>query len=555
MYQATRRLIEIALAAVRDASAQAASTDTPKPSSAGADGAQARLACWRARSIAPGLAGLLVALSVSPGTAQTMTPPCGSQISFTAGQSVTVELQKCNYPQLAIFIANQTDPATQVVVEGNGATIDYSAAGVSTVRAFAGQITVRDLTITGGNSPVSGGFGGIDAAGNVTFERVRITGNTGTLGGGIHVQYESNLALIDSTISNNTAQLGGGIYFEHPGGSSRLQLVRTTVSGNRATLTVDTNRLPGGGGIYLDAGGPGVPGNMLVFQMDNSTLSGNSASLGGGIAMTGFVAAQISNSTISSNSAGDGGAIYDFGITLGMALRNTIIADNSSVSGYSCSGFYGDTGGDGGYNAFSPDCAISTPPPSPPGTLIVQPGALKLGPLADNGGPTQTHLPLAGSPVLDAIPLGVSWCGTDPATDQRGVARPQGLGCDIGAVEVAAVPPVGWSGVLPPIKADGSSVFKLGSVVPVQFQLTGASAGRTDLVARLSYTKLSDGVAGPVNSADAPGNSTPGNQFKYDPVTGFYVFNWSTKGLTAGTYELIIDLGDGFARTINLGLR
>ena len=123
------------------------------------------------------------------------------------------------------------------------------------------------------------------------------------------------------------------------------------------------------------------------------------------------------------------------------------------------------------------------------------------------------------------------------------------------AVTVNPLPQISWSGVLQPINADGSSVFKTGRVVPVKFQLTGASAGRTDLIARLSYAKISNNVPGSVNEADAPGNATSGNQFTYDPATGFYVFNWSTKGLTIGTYQLVIDLGDGVTRTVNVGLR
>jgi hypothetical protein len=63
-----------------------------------------------------------------------------------------------------------------------------------------------------------------------------------------------------------------------------------------------------------------------------------------------------------------------------------------------------------------------------------------LGALADNGGPTQTLLPLTGSPLLDAIPTAVC---TDVGilVDQRGITRPQGTGCDVGAVEVEVVPP------------------------------------------------------------------------------------------------------------------
>ena len=62
-----------------------------------------------------------------------------------------------------------------------------------------------------------------------------------------------------------------------------------------------------------------------------------------------------------------------------------------------------------------------------------------LAPLAGNGGPTQTRLPQTGSPLIDGVP--VASCQADGATgvttDQRGVTRPQGTGCDIGAVEVA----------------------------------------------------------------------------------------------------------------------
>ena len=54
----------------------------------------------------------------------------------------------------------------------------------------------------------------------------------------------------------------------------------------------------------------------------------------------------------------------------------------------------------------------------------------KIGPLADNGGPTKTRALLSGSPAIDAASAAAC-----PATDQRGVARPQGAGCDIGSFE------------------------------------------------------------------------------------------------------------------------
>jgi hypothetical protein len=58
-----------------------------------------------------------------------------------------------------------------------------------------------------------------------------------------------------------------------------------------------------------------------------------------------------------------------------------------------------------------------------------------LGPLADNGGPTLTHLPSPVSPAVGAVPDGTAGICTGGRTDQRGVVRPQGVGCDVGAIE------------------------------------------------------------------------------------------------------------------------
>lgn len=110
-----------------------------------------------------------------------------------------------------------------------------------------------------------------------------------------------------------------------------------------------------------------------------------------------------------------------------------------------------------------------------------------------------------------------------------------------------------WSNVLPPVNADGSSVFKLGSTVPVKFQLTGASAGITNLSARLYLQRVGAGATGGVLEAISTSNATTGNLFRYDG--GQYIFNLNTKTLSAGMYQLRIDLGDGVMRTVNITLR
>ena len=112
-----------------------------------------------------------------------------------------------------------------------------------------------------------------------------------------------------------------------------------------------------------------------------------------------------------------------------------------------------------------------------------------------------------------------------------------------------------WSNVLQPINADGSSIFKLGSTVPVKFQLTGASAGITNLTARLYLQRVGAGSTGTVLEAISTSNATTGNLFRYDNTAGHYIFNLGTKTLSAGTYQLRIDLGDGAPRTVNITLR
>jgi hypothetical protein len=110
-----------------------------------------------------------------------------------------------------------------------------------------------------------------------------------------------------------------------------------------------------------------------------------------------------------------------------------------------------------------------------------------------------------------------------------------------------------WSGFLQPINQDNSSVFKLGSTVPVKFQLTGPSAGITDAVARLYIAKVSNGVVGSYVEAASTAAATTGNLFRVGD--GQYIFNWGTKGQTTGTYLVRADTGDGVLRTVYVSLR
>jgi hypothetical protein len=112
-----------------------------------------------------------------------------------------------------------------------------------------------------------------------------------------------------------------------------------------------------------------------------------------------------------------------------------------------------------------------------------------------------------------------------------------------------------WSGILQPIDADGSSVFKLGSTVPVKFKLVGTSARITNAVAKLTLAQVtSTGTGAEIEAVSTSGANT-GNNFRFDSTSKQYIFNLATRGLSAGTWRLSINLGDGVSRTVLISLR
>jgi hypothetical protein len=191
--------------------------------------------------------------------------------------------------------------------------------------------------------------------------------------------------------------------------------------------------------------------------MTNCTISGNTAGgNGGGISSqnTGDLSGPytLTNVTITNNVAdsnnpqlfavGGGGICNRDSGT--MTLLNTIVAGNIDRGGRSpdCSG----TINSQGHNLIQSTAGFTIEGDTT-GNITGQDPLL--GQLADNGGPTLTHLPLAGSPAIDA---GTSTGAA--ATDQRGFARPQGEAVDIGAVEVGdALPPPPPPPAPPPVPA------------------------------------------------------------------------------------------------------
>jgi hypothetical protein len=247
--------------------------------------------------------------------------------------------------------------------------------------------------------------------------------NAGGLGGGIYISNQHVVTLNDCVIKDNQADNGGGIYNNY-----NLYMYGCTVSGNSATQN--------GGGIY----------NRGTLYMSNCTISGNIATLGGG-GIYNDMSDDISSwySTIASNQAtgawSRGGGFNNVGPFI---FRNTIVANNTAGdsahnNGYNVTAQGGQTISLG-YNLDSENsCEFDQP------TDLVNTNPL-LGPLQDNGGPTFTHALLHGSPAIDAGSCVVLLTKSNrvfaavvvsSGTDQRGVPRPQGTSCDIGAYELA----------------------------------------------------------------------------------------------------------------------
>lgn len=263
------------------------------------------------------------------------------------------------------------------------------------------------------NGAMGGGaihlHGGTASLSNTRFLSNRGVDALHNFGGGAILTQVARLIVSHSTFSDNTTNfLGGGIY----NNDGSLHVRASTFSGNSATHS--------GGGIH----------SSYWTTVSNSTFYGNSAGYaGGGICNWGslgaWTALTVTNSTLSDNSSLRGGGIYnDFSNSL--RLENTIVAN--SLTGSNCSG---PITGDGNLSYPDASCPGSNADPM-------------LGPLRDNGGPTHTMEPGLASPAIDAGNDAV--CQTDPVGghDQRGVVRPVGLHCDIGAVEVVYAPPRLW---------------------------------------------------------------------------------------------------------------
>ncbi len=276
-------------------------------------------------------------------------------------------------------------------------------------------------TARGGQAVDSGGGGIYDevtGAGSTTFSDVMVTGNhaTGRSGGGVYEYSTANSIYKNITISGNDSVYSGGGFYA---AATVTSLTNATITGNSVTGEVSSSNI-GGGGI-----GAGIGGSVTV---NNATINGNSSTTQGG-----------------------GLAAVDSGDHI--HLHNTILV-NDKVNSAIDECFVSSNGGNAivstGYNIVDDNtCALTRTTDRQGSTFNPNLGALQ-----DNTGPVD-GAPGDTSPTLtEALPKGSIAIDTadpalanNPATDERGITRPQGTASDVGAYEF--IPPVFVAPTLP----------------------------------------------------------------------------------------------------------
>jgi uncharacterized repeat protein (TIGR01451 family) len=353
-----------------------------------------------------------------------------------AGSLRQAILDACDGATITFDMTQFTSPITLSSAElliNKNLTINGPGASLLTVMRSAAGGTPNFRIFEIANAAITVNISGLTISNGRTADGA--SGMPGDNAGGILNNTNATLNIKGVTVSNNLTGSGGsGAPAGNAGGGiynfGILTLTNSTVSGNKT-----------GGGMVGGAGG-GIFNNGTA-TLTNCTISGNQTDNSGGggngagIANSGTLT--LADCTISNNqSIGIGGGVFNPSAVVN--IRNTVIANNTASFGPDLSGTFNSQD----YNLIG-----NTSGATFTGTTthnIVNTSA-KLGALGNNGGPTQTMLPLPGSPAIDAgdpanlppdtFDLNNNGDTTEPLpVDQRGFPRVINNKFDIGAVEV-----------------------------------------------------------------------------------------------------------------------
>jgi hypothetical protein len=343
-----------------------------------------------------------------------------------------------NVPAGTYVLSNQF--GGELLVDAN-MTIVGAGARQTIINANLGSRVMRVAPPVGTPAPVPVSA---SVSGLTLTNGIGVGGNNPN-GGALHVAFNATLTLTDSAVTNSRSQTGagGGIYTD-----GNLTLNRVTVSGNQL---IGAAGPANGGGIHHSSNND--PARLVTIT--NSTISGNTTNGNGGGIYSANAELRLQSTTIAGNTAASGSGLFKPGS--GTVIEDSIIA---ATSGTACAG--------AGVAAFTGSNNLATDATC----SVAAVGDPVLGGLADNGGPTDTHALGATSPAIGAASQAPDRC---TGTDQRGVARPQGGACDIGAYEVGGTvqPPQPGGGDDLPSPVAGKSVNLLPKSGTVKVRLPG----------------------------------------------------------------------------------
>jgi hypothetical protein len=417
-----------------------------------------------------------------------------------------------------------------LTIDGTGQNVTIDGGGnASMFRVVQGvTLTLKGLTFTGGSGVTFSNCSGCeltDSGGVITVEHGTLnisnstfTNNisTGLNGGGVIL---SNLGIVNidnSSFSGNTVYDSGGAIQSIV---STLTVTNSTFSGNLSrtngggintisgTATISNSTFTGNTANEYSVTGSGAGvANAGDMTITNSTFSGNSAQAGGAIANT-VGTLSVIDSTIVGNHAdqwangivtGKTGGIH---LALGgtTTITNTILANGPTRTSYDSYPFGGNcvtngTLNDGGGN-YSDDETC--------GANHVSTADLKLGTLANNGGPTQTIALGSGSSAINAVS-----CIGSISTDQRGYSRStSGNLCDAGAYEFGAINPVQTTALS---AVSGSGTYGATATLLATLSANGTGVAGKTIAFSLNGTTLGSATTGSSGIATLTGVSLSG---------------------------------------------
>ena len=409
------------------------------------------------------------------------------QDANASSTAVTINFD-LTYPATITLTGGTLNVTQSVTIHGPGAndlTIDGNHNLQILSIASGKDVVISGLKFANGSNDNGGA---IFNSGNVVISESVFTGNNSLQGGAINNQSGGTVAVSDTTFSANSANnFGGGLF-----NLGTAMVTRTTFSDNT-------------GG---EAAGAFNGGTMTIV---NSTFAGNQASAGAG-ALENNLTLHLTNGTFFNNSGGAGfGAFYN--IQGAATIKGTLLAKGPS-NGTNCALNFGSVTS-GGYN-LSDDTSCSAIGLNAPTDRNNTAADLDPLGLQDNGGPTKTVRLKPTSIAVNAIPASCTDVnGGALSTDQRGIVRPVGGGCEIGSFEVDQQAPI-IASFNPTSGSVGTSVTVTGTsftgVSSVTFNGTSAT-GFTNSDTEIFVTVPAGATTGPISVTAPGGTATSSSNF------------------------------------------